>query len=177
MRNRYALTAFAALAILLDSSASAALAAPSTLVPTGPGATAPATSATVDALQELVGTQTEAEIQAIQKSGSPAELLFDSATGEYIAARFAADDVSPLAITPVGPGCTTTSVCMLVGGQISYGFTGTGTLNGTWNSVTRAAAGSLTTHFLYAGGVYDLIVPATQAAYPTPPINVNQLKR
>lgn len=53
-------------------------------------------------------------------------VVLSAATGQVVAVVDTSDPVSPQAVTPVGPGCSTTSLC--VTGFPAYGYQGTGTL-------------------------------------------------
>lgn len=59
-------------------------------------------------LERLGQTQRRAEIDALVDGTEPVRLLVDATTGRVEAAA----RVDARALSPVGPGCTTTSVCM-----------------------------------------------------------------
>jgi hypothetical protein len=100
-------------------------------------------------LEALVGTQTQAEIQAILAAG-PAESLFDPETGVHSAA-FATEQPSIFSrmITMRGPGCGTGDACA-TSGTIPHGWYGTGSLAINTTGVTKVSAGSNVTTFWYS---------------------------
>ena len=59
---------------------------------------------------------------------------------------------STRALTPVGPGCTTTSACMTSSTGVPYGLTGSGTKTGTWKNIVRVAAGDRRTSYSASNG-------------------------
>lgn len=97
----------------------------------------------VERLQELSGTQSKAEIGEIVDSGQPAEVLADPNSGSIVSAVYVGSDVSPKALKPVGPGCTTTSYCMKTFSGTHLGWSGTGAKTGTWKSIVYATPGSV----------------------------------
>lgn len=139
------------------------------------GASIASEDTTTQQLEALARTQTPAEVQAIVKSGKPAEILYDPIAEEYLAAK-----VKPLTITPflaqLYAGCSTTSACAwLNGGKSPAGFEGTGSLVTNCPGVGRVQAGSFLTTFWYGNtGVY---VAAGQSVSLTSTINVNKVTR
>lgn len=102
-------------------------------------------------LEDLSKTQTDDEIENIIAAGGPVELLVETETGEVLAALNPSTVLSPFAITPVGPGCSTTSLCMTNTSNIPYGYQGTGSLNGTWASTKQYKTGNRSGAFTYNG--------------------------
>ncbi|WP_041582773.1 hypothetical protein [Xylanimonas cellulosilytica] len=103
-------------------------------------------------LEDLAETQSAEQVAAIYDSGVPAEFLWDPEANEFLAAVEIAPTISTFAITALGPGCATGSVCMRNSSNLHYGYIGTGTLSGTWNSINYMYAGNLTTRFTYKNG-------------------------
>jgi len=167
--NKIAVVA-ASLGVLLASG----LGATSAQASTDTGSSTP--SAAPSDLQALVGKQSASSIAEIRSSGAPAELIYDVATRTFIAAK-ELPTMSTQALTPVGPGCSTTSACMYVNGTTPNGYTGTGTLSGNWPNVNHVLSGNRVTHFFYSNDQYDLILAVNQSIYPTTPINVSKLAR
>lgn len=97
------------------------------------------------ALEALIGTQTDAEIQAIMTSTEPAEGLIDPLTGKVIAARYSAPVASFFSIGVRGPGCATTDACAYNG--YNNGYYGTGQLNINLYNVSTVSSGDKTTTF------------------------------
>ncbi|MFJ4074420.1 hypothetical protein [Curtobacterium sp. NPDC089991] len=117
-------------------------------LPTAANATTPAPT-TLAVLTDLRGTQSHAEIDAVMQGAAPVEALADPDTGDILAAM----SVRSRALTPVGPGCTSTSACMLRSSGGPYGLTGTGTKTGTWRGVTGVKSGSRRTSFWASNGM------------------------
>lgn len=102
-------------------------------------------------LKSLVGTQTQAEILAIQEqgaSGADAQALAGE-DGTIIAAYVKAKpSVHVLAVSPVGPGCTSdgptnkASACVRTTSGTPYGYTGGGTLKTNIKSAKTGFAGN-----------------------------------
>ncbi|UKJ63942.1 hypothetical protein H1Q78_00100 [Cellulosimicrobium cellulans] len=82
-------------------------------------------------LEDLAETQSPDQVAEIYRSGERAEFLLDPETNEFIAAVRIEPTFSPFAITPLGPGCATDSVCLRNSSGTNYGYIGTGTLSGT----------------------------------------------
>ncbi|MDF9875624.1 hypothetical protein [Cellulosimicrobium cellulans] len=103
-------------------------------------------------LEDLADTQSPDQVAEIYRSGERAEFLLDPETNELVAAVKIEPTFSPFAITPLGPGCATDSVCLRNSGGTNFGYIGTGTLSGTWNSIRYMAPGNRTTDFTYKNG-------------------------
>lgn len=116
-------------------------------------------------LWSLAGSQSEEEIDRIENSGHKVQLLVDPEAGKILAAIDTESTVTPSALTPVGPGCSTTSLCMLNG--VPNGYTGTGSLYGTWSNVYQYATGDKIGTFRY-GGLDWTHNPYTIVNLPTP---------
>ncbi|WP_146070389.1 hypothetical protein [Arthrobacter sp. GMC3] len=66
-------------------------------------------------LEALSAVQTPEQIENALESGTegaPVEALFDTSTGEIVAAFKPEPTFTTFAISPLGPGCSTTSLCM-----------------------------------------------------------------
>lgn len=100
-------------------------------------------------LWSLVGSQSEEEIDRIANSGHKVQLLLDPDAGKILAAIDTESTVTPNALTRLGPGCSTTSLCML--NSYPNGYIGTGSLYGTWSSVYRYATGDRSGTFRFNG--------------------------
>ncbi|WFR66293.1 hypothetical protein P9139_15515 [Curtobacterium flaccumfaciens] len=100
-------------------------------------------------LEQLSEVQTRAEIDALVDSTVPVRLLVDAATGRVEAAV----PISARALTPVGPGCTSTSVCMKTNSGVPYGLTGSGTKTGSWKKIIRISSGDRRTSFWASNGM------------------------
>ncbi|MFD5598579.1 hypothetical protein ACFWHR_00850 [Leucobacter sp. NPDC058333] len=113
------------------------------IIELGPGVTtsSPAGEAAIDAaLSDLQGTQTQAEIDSLVDLGN-ATVLYDLESGVDLAAISIAPKPGPLgrAITVVGPGCSSTSMCLT--NKNPNGFAGSGTRSVNLSGVTKAFAG------------------------------------
>ncbi|WP_420363511.1 hypothetical protein AABM26_03895 [Curtobacterium aetherium] len=80
-------------------------------------------------LRQIGATQTDRDVAAIRRQEG-ATILTDPDTGQVLAA------VSPRsalgrALNPIGPGCSTTSLCMRSSAGVPYGYSGTGARSGT----------------------------------------------
>lgn len=134
-----------------------AIAAPATAAVSGSLAPIDGTSAPTQTdyrakLENLSNEQTAQDIATIMASGGHIEVLVDSATGRELAALKAGPDgIAPFALSPVGPGCTTTSLCMSTANSIFYGFTGTGALGGSWSPIIRVTPGNTKGSFDWNG--------------------------
>jgi hypothetical protein len=110
-------------------------------------------------LWSLAGSQSQEEIDRIANSGHKVQLLVDPKAGKILAAIDTESTFTPSALTRLGPGCTTTSLCML--NSVPNGYIGTGSLSGTWSSVYRYSTGDRIGTFRYNG------LDWTHAAYIT----------
>ncbi|MBG6226765.1 hypothetical protein IWX63_003367 [Arthrobacter sp. CAN_A2] len=98
-------------------------------------------------LEKLKGTQSQKEIDKIVASDDPATVLIDVATGNVTAAELKdSNAIQPLTYQ-VGPGCTTTSVCVI--GNTYYGFAEPGVISGTWSGAYTFQTGVWTTSLGY----------------------------
>lgn len=105
--------------------------------------------AAVDArLATLEGTQSPAELDRIMTGGGAVQALVDNESGEVVAAFRA----TTRTLTPIGPGCTTTSACMTTSTGLPYGLAGSGTRTGTWKKIVRVAAGDRRTSYSASNG-------------------------
>ncbi|MET7949655.1 hypothetical protein [Micromonospora sp. NPDC005324] len=102
-----------------------------------------------ETLWSLVGSQNEEQIDKIAKSGHKIELLIDPEAGKIVAAIDTERTFTPAALTRLGPGCSTISLCMLNG--YPNGYTGTGSLSGNWRAVYKYATGDKVGTFRYNG--------------------------
>jgi hypothetical protein len=147
MRIGFSLAAVGAVAVLMTAGAEAAVADEGLTPDSAPSAVA-TNSGYVDQLEKLVGTQSEEEIEAIENLPGPVQLLVDSETGQTLAAIPEQITLSR-AITIVGPGCSTTSMC--VKNSVPNGYQGTGSLSGSWKGVTQVATGDRAGTFTWNG--------------------------
>ncbi|SBN63673.1 hypothetical protein GA0004736_2611 [Curtobacterium sp. 9128] len=105
--------------------------------------------AAIDArLAALQETQSTADAERILASGGNVQALVDPDTGEVLAAFRS----SARALTPVTPGCTTTSACMTSSSGVPYGYTGSGTRTGSWKNIVRVGAGDRRTSYAASNG-------------------------
>lgn len=149
-----------------------AFAAPDSASLTAVSAAPQTTSAGLDyraQLEAIASTQSPEQIAAIASSGGHVEILVDSGTGRILAAVKPATAVTPFVLSPIGPGCTTTSLCMTTTTNIPYGCSGSGSLTGTWSSIIRVTPGNVSGSFDWnglrnsfaAGVVVNLTSPVT----------------
>lgn len=139
-----------ALAVPTTASASTGLQATPTV------SNAPDPSAYDAQLHALAGTQSDAEIHRIEWSGGKVYLLVDGDSGKVTAAYKPSTRVHTLALSFSSPGCTSTSLCMVTTSSVPYGYTGTGTLTGSWGPLKSFAAGNREAYFNYGGKQYSL---------------------
>lgn len=130
----------------------------------------------LDQLEELAETQSEAEVQELFDSGVPAEFLVDTSGAEWeLVAGIAKENViQPFALQVVGPGCSGTSMCLM--NAYPNGYTGTGTLNGSWKNVHYIAAGDRKGRFQSAGGSGTILQPGV-AFNLSPKVHFTQIQR
>lgn len=160
------------------------LAAPATATEAAPEVTAtqPAPSALTahdylvrSELERLVGTQTQAEIDALMNSGLPVTGWVDPETNTVVAARL--DDApvfNPFAITQRGPGCATGDACAT--NSNANGYYGTGTLNINLTGVTKIFSGSHSTTW-WQGGTGTFQAPNVTLQYAFPGANLTSISR
>lgn len=91
------------------------------------------------ALEDLSGTQSQEEIDALAEL-SGTTVLWDPDTGEDLAAVRVVT-AQPFAIGVVGPGCSGSSMCLTTSNGTPNGYTGSGVRTINLNSVVRAYAG------------------------------------
>jgi hypothetical protein len=91
-------------------------------------------------LNSLVGKQSQQEIIRLVTSPGSAELLYDPLAKRYVAA-IDTSGPSAQAISFLAPGCNSTSACVWTG-STPNGYTGVGTLTGSWKNVGKFASGS-----------------------------------
>ncbi|MBD8583355.1 hypothetical protein IFT90_02150 [Frigoribacterium sp. CFBP 8766] len=123
------------------------------------------------------GSQTVAEMAAIEAMAGPGmsvELLTEL-DGSTSAAVAVPQRPGTRAITPVGPGCSTTSACITNTSNIHYGYRGTGALKGTWLNVVRLAGGDKSSG-LWVGNVNYTAQPYKSRTFARP-INADTLTR
>jgi len=116
-------------------------------------------------LWSLAGSQSEEEIDRIANSGHKVQLLLDPKAGKILAAIDTERTFTPSAFTRLGPGCSTTSLCML--NAYPNGYIGTGSLSGNWPSVYRYATGDRIGTFRF-NGLDWTHNPNTTVNLPTP---------
>ncbi|MEV0398371.1 hypothetical protein [Polymorphospora rubra] len=100
-------------------------------------------------LWSLVGSQSQGQIDEIANSGHKVQLLVDSESGKILAAIDTERTITPSALVWLSPGCSTTSLCMR--NNLPWGYTGTGSLNGSWPNVHRYDTGDRIGTFRYNG--------------------------
>ena len=162
-------------ALLLAPAAPSFAESPGTLTPAPVGAPSPADDAEMTRLQALVGTQTQAEIQAIIAAG-PSMTLFDPETGG-VSAAYPTEDPSPISrmISMRGPGCGGGDACAM-SGTIPHGWYGTGSLTINTTGVTKISAGSYVSTFWYSGS-QGIFVAANQTVALPKSYNLVKLTR
>jgi hypothetical protein len=126
-------------------------------------------------LEALAPIQTEEEIETVMASDGPVELLVDSATGDVLAALAPDDLMVPFALSPLGPGCSTVSPCMARSGGISYGYIGTGTLNGSWSPIFQVKTGDRAGAFTWNG--IRNAYPAQRTVNLTSTVTITKIER
>lgn len=171
MKTRRTTGAFAAIALasgLIGLIASPSYAADSGIAELGAGASRSDVAISADGyadtpevakLKSLVGTQTPAEIEQIQRQGAlgkNVQVLYaedGTITAAYVAAS---PKVSVRAVSPVGPGCTKTSACVRTKQGVPYGFTGKGVLSTKIPNAISGYAGydGLSTNFWSGNTAY-----------------------
>jgi hypothetical protein len=81
------------------------------------------------------------------------------------------------AVYMVGPGCSTTSVCMRRGDGTPIGYDGTGTLAITQSSIRSVAAGSRTTTVKLASGAIYTIAATKMITFPNALQTIKSISR
>ena len=99
-------------------------------------------------LHSLEGTQSAAAIDQLMAGGGNVQALVDPDTGETLAAF----RMSERALTPVAPGCSTTSACMVSSTNVPYGYSGSGTRTSKWLNIVRVSAGDRRTGYAASNG-------------------------
>lgn len=89
----------------------------------------------LEALNALSGTQSASSIEAVLESGLPIETLYDPMKNEIVAAAIAQPSFSTFAVTPIYAGCPTGAACMKGASGAGVGFTGSGSVWGTWSGI------------------------------------------
>lgn len=150
-----------------------------TAVTEGPVVLPPTTSyeQALDWLQGNSGEQTRESIEATSALAGPSVHVeeYVDEQGQVLSA-VAVNKPSGLqrAVYWTSPGCTTTGACLTSGGRY-LGYSGTGSLSGSWSGVTRIAAGNATTG-LWQGNVVKLVVKNKATTYRTP-VSGNKIVR
>jgi hypothetical protein len=147
---------------------------PEGITPLGHGTPSIANDPVLEKLERLAGTQTEAEISEILKSGAEVEALYDTNVGKYIAA-FAKPLTLQKAISVVGPGCSTASACAWANGTTPYGYAGTGSMSINLKNVNKIRAGDKLTTF-WTGGTGAFVQRGTTATL-SPAWNLTKVTR
>ncbi|WIB15826.1 hypothetical protein DEJ34_01480 [Curtobacterium sp. MCPF17_050] len=159
-----ALTALA-VPILLASTLLVPPVAPEQEVTTAP--------AVVARLEQVGATQSEGDIAAVRQQGG-ATLLTDPDTGQVVAAVSQRSALGR-ALNPIGPGCSTTSLCMRSSSHVPYGYSGTGSRSGTWKSISDNRAGDRRSRFEWRGGAMTL--SAGEVNYFGRPVTMTRISR
>jgi len=131
----------------------------------------------LDWLEDNSGEQTRQSIAATSALAGPSvhvEEYVDERGRVLSAVAVKKSSVTQRAVYWTSPGCTTTGACLTSGGR-NLGYSGTGSLSGSWSSVTRIAAGNATTG-LWQGSVVKLVVKNKAATYQTP-VSGNKIVR
>jgi len=100
-------------------------------------------------LRALSNAQSREAIDALLGGDDPVSLYVDARTGEVLAAEAVADR----ALNPIGPGCTSTSVCMRSITGTPYGLAGSGTRTGSWKKIISYSTGDRRTSFWASNGM------------------------
>lgn len=139
-----------------------------------------------EVLTDLAGTQSRDLIQAAINSDRPIEMLMAPNSVTPVAVvELAEGAVAPLAITPITPGCGSTSspnVCLHRQAaawpttKTYYGFSGTGTLTGSWTNTVYAYPGGLTTVFGTSAGSV-VLRSGVSATWAYPGVHVTGITR
>lgn len=127
-------------------------------------------------LRALVGTQTDAEIHQLEWSGGRVYLLVDGTSGKVTAAYKPSARVHTDALSFSGPGCTSTSLCMTTTSSVPYGYTGTGSLSGSWGPLKRFAAGNREAYINYGGHQYSF-PPDGFIVFGSHPVTITRIQR
>lgn len=179
MKTSRNLALLGAIGMIALGAIAAGPASAATAVTEGPVVLPPTTSyeQALDWLEDNSGVQTRQSIEATSDLASPSvhveEYVDESG---HILAAVAVKKGSALqrAVYWTSPGCTTTGACLTSGGRY-LGYSGTGSLSGSWSGVTRIAAGNATTG-LWQGSTVKLVVKNKAATYQTP-VSGNKIVR
>ncbi|WP_349867297.1 hypothetical protein [Leifsonia sp. WHRI 6310E] len=156
------ITAIASVALVIGTAA-AANAAP----PSSSGDSSNSQSIRSD-LEQLAKTQSPAEIQAIWDAPGPAIGYADD-QGNLLAAEATPDSsVSVFSISPIGPGCTTTSACIINTANLHYGYGGTGSLAINVANAQTLQAGTIQTAYTRNSGTVYSVPALKQLVLVTP---------
>lgn len=126
-------------------------------------------------LELLANYQSAREIARILRSPGEVEILVDSDTGDVLSAVELDGLILPFALSPLGPGCTTTSLCMTATTNVPYGYTGTGTLSLTWSSIKQVKTGDRRGAFTWNGIRNEY--RANVIANLTTPVTITKIER
>jgi hypothetical protein len=133
--------------------------------------TLPASTTYGDALQVLedeAGRQSPAEIAATDALASERVHveLYEDEFGRILSAVAVPKTPRSRAVWWESPGCSASGACVTAGGR-SFGYNGIGTLNGSWSSVTRVAAGNADTG-LWSGRTGKVTLKNRATTYRVP---------
>lgn len=171
MKNSRQPAFLGAATMIVLSALGAGPASAATATTEGPVVLPPTTSyeQALDWLKDNSGEQTRQSIEATSALASPSVHVeeYVDEQGQVLSA-VAVNKASGLqrAVYWTSPGCTTSGACLTSGGR-NLGYSGTGSLSGSWSGVTRIAAGNATTG-LWQGNVVKLVVKNKATSYQTP---------
>jgi hypothetical protein len=150
-----------------------AAAAPVPLHSSVPAGSAPGDDAVLHELQRLEGTQSIAAIDGILHSGHMVATYTEGTSSTIVAAV----DLGPArrALSFVGPGCSTDSLCMTNTSNSPRAYTGVGSLSGTWKRIKSGAAYGRDARFTWNGGA--LTVEAGHINYYGSPVTMTRVSR
>jgi hypothetical protein len=133
----------------------------------------PASDPVLAALRQLEGTQSASEIDGIIDSGHMVATYTTGTSSTVVAAV----DLGPArrALSFVGPGCSTDSLCMVNTSNAPSAYSGTGSLSGTWKRIKSAAAYGRSARFTWTGGA--LTVGAGQINSFGSPVTMTKVSR
>jgi hypothetical protein len=117
----------------------------------------------LDWLKDNSGEQTRQSIEATGALAIHVEEYADEQGQVLSAVAVHKPSALQRAVYWTSPGCTTTGACIRSGGR-DLGYSGTGSLSGSWSSVTRIAAGNATTG-LWQGDVGNFVVKYKATSY------------
>ena len=131
------------------------------------------TQQVVAVLEQVGAAQTDDDIAAVRQQEG-ATLLTDPDTGHVVAAVSGRSALGRT-VNPIGPGCSTSSLCMRTSSNVPYGYSGTGTRTGTRKSIAENRAGDRRSRFEWVGGSMTLL--AGQTNFFGHPVRMSKISR